>query len=140
MRTIKSCGVLLVKGRPPREFLLMRHADRLDLPKGHIEPGESDLECALREMEEETGIPRQRVEIDLEFRFTTEYLVRPKRFQYEPCLKTCIIFLGLVSDDTTIVTTEHLGYEWWRWNPPHRIQVNTIDPLLTALEEFLRSR
>ncbi|MEL7161300.1 MAG: NUDIX domain-containing protein, partial [Bacteroidota bacterium] len=30
--------------------------NRWDLPKGHVDPGETNLECALRELEEETGV------------------------------------------------------------------------------------
>ncbi len=55
MSDVKSCGIIVFK-RDPLEFLLMRHPTRWDLPKGHVDPGETDLECALRELEEETGI------------------------------------------------------------------------------------
>ena len=56
MSDVKSCGFLLVRGEPIREFLLMRHADRWDLPKGHVDAGETEMECALRELAEETGV------------------------------------------------------------------------------------
>lgn len=55
----KSCGVLpyrVVSGR--REFLLIfeAYSKCWSLPKGHIEMGESDIQAALRELEEETGL------------------------------------------------------------------------------------
>lgn len=34
--------------------------------------------------------------------------------------------------------TEHGGHEWVRWNPPHEIQKNTIDPLLKATHEHFK--
>ncbi len=37
-------------------LLMIRCRDRWDLPKGHIETGESAVEAALREVREETGI------------------------------------------------------------------------------------
>ena len=37
-------------------WLMIRCRDRWDLPKGHIEAGESAVEAALREVREETGI------------------------------------------------------------------------------------
>lgn len=37
-------------------FLFIEKKGRLDLPKGHIEPGEEAGECALREVSEECGI------------------------------------------------------------------------------------
>ena len=37
--------------------------DKWALPKGHIEPGESKQEAALREIEEETGIPQSDLQL-----------------------------------------------------------------------------
>lgn len=55
----KSCGVLpyrITNGK--REFLLVfeAYSKCWSLPKGHIEMGESDIQAALRELEEETGL------------------------------------------------------------------------------------
>lgn len=38
------------------ESLMMYRRGRWDLPKGHVEPFESDEVCAVREVEEETGV------------------------------------------------------------------------------------
>jgi bis(5'-nucleosidyl)-tetraphosphatase len=132
----KSCGFLIVRGDPVREFLLMRHADRWDLPKGHVDPGETDLECAYRELIEETGIAKADIDVLDGFRFTTHYQVRGKRDGklYD---KTLILFLGRLKRDVPIQVSEHLGHEWFAWNPPHRIQSFTIDAVLAELEQFL---
>ena len=53
---VNAAGMLLFALESPPKFLLMRHRDRWDLPKGHAEPGETLLATALRETEEETGI------------------------------------------------------------------------------------
>jgi len=138
MNQPRSCGVLIVRGRPVREVLLMCHADRYDLPKGHVDSGETDLQCALRELEEETGIAAADVEIDPEFRFTTQYMVCNERTNHQEVEKTLVMFLGyLQRDEVSIVLTEHKGFEWIRWNPPHQNQQNTIDPLLQHLAEHL---
>ena len=55
----KSCGVLpyrMVSGQ--QEFLLVfeTYSKCWSLPKGHIEAGESDVQTALRELFEETGL------------------------------------------------------------------------------------
>ncbi len=42
-------------------FLFIEKKGKLDLPKGHIEPGEEPETCALREVEEETGINGQKI-------------------------------------------------------------------------------
>jgi len=38
------------------KYLFIEKKGKLDLPKGHIEPGEEPESCALREVEEECGI------------------------------------------------------------------------------------
>jgi ADP-ribose pyrophosphatase len=136
MPELKSCGVLIIRGEPIREFLLMRHADRWDLPKGHVDPGETEIQCALRELREETGIQATDLELIDGFRFETHYQVRAKKSDriYE---KTLVIFLGRLRRDASIAVTEHVGYKWFAWNPPHRIQAWTIDPLLAEVERFM---
>lgn len=139
MSDLKSCGVLIVRGEPVQQFLLMRHADRWDLPKGHVDPGETDRECALRELVEETGIAERDLVLDPDFRFQQQYLVCNQRTGGEPRLKTLVVFLGRLAREVPIVVTEHLGYEWFDWEPPHAIQAQTIDPLLACLAEHLQS-
>ncbi len=54
MPKIRSAGgIIYNKGK----YLLLHYdAGHWDLPKGMIEPGETELKCARREIEEETGI------------------------------------------------------------------------------------
>jgi 8-oxo-dGTP pyrophosphatase MutT (NUDIX family) len=50
-----SCGVIL----HDHEKMVIGHATntkRFDIPKGGIDEGESELDCAIREVQEETGI------------------------------------------------------------------------------------
>ena len=136
MPEIKSCGVIVFR-REPLSFLLMRHPTRWDLPKGHTEPGETDRQCALRELEEETGIAADDLELDRNFCFEHHYAVRDRRHPGQICDKTLLIYLGWLQRDVEIVPTEHVGYEWFSWNPPHRIQSTTIDPLLAEVAEYL---
>ena len=140
MRKIMSCGVLIVRGDPVEQFLIMEHKKRLDLPKGHVDSGETELECALRELVEETAIDAQDIELVDGFRFEHRYFVRPKRFNKEKCEKTLVVFMARLVRDVNIVVTEHEGYRWVDWNPPHKIQEQTIDPLLEHAESFLRER
>jgi bis(5'-nucleosidyl)-tetraphosphatase len=133
----KSCGILCFRDKPDRAFLLMRHADRLDLPKGHIEPGETEIQCALREFEEETGLSRAHLTLDPDFRFETSYMTRVERDHYKPVEKSVVIFLAeITSDIQPVIVSEHVGYVWQPWKPPHTIQAGTIDPLLRAVETF----
>lgn len=146
MPKMRSCGFLLfadVAGS--RHFLLMKHGRRYDLPKGHVESGETDRECALREVQEETGIEADAIHVDSRFSYAETYYPVYKRLGGKTVEKTLRIFIGHINDtaarDPTgfpvVRRTEHGAHEWVKWNPPHHIQKNTIDPLLkTANEHF----
>jgi 8-oxo-dGTP pyrophosphatase MutT (NUDIX family) len=77
-------GVILRQGRGGRPELLLVHRPRYDdwtLPKGKANRGESDEACAVREVEEETGL---RCELGDEVA-VSEYedsAGRPKRVRY----------------------------------------------------------
>ncbi|MFT5300388.1 MAG: bis(5'-nucleosidyl)-tetraphosphatase [Mariniblastus sp.] len=136
MARLKSCGFLIFREDPTPSFLLMRHPDRWDLPKGHIDPGETNLECALRELFEETGITQDDIEVDPEFKHKNKYTVKYKKSDGEPKKKKLVIYLARLTCDVEIKLTEHEGFEWIPWNPPHQIQEKTIDPVLTELADF----
>ena len=138
IRTAKACGVLVIRDKPRLSFLLMRHPTRYDVPKGHVEPGESETECALRELQEETGISPADICVDAKFRFETSYLI-PATAKSPPIQKSVVIFLGRLLRDVEIQTSEHSGFLWVDWQPPHQIQPETIDALLAALEPVLSS-
>lgn len=57
---VKAAGGLVENERG--ESLMMYRRGRWDLPKGHLEPFESDEVCAVREVEEETGIEGLEIE------------------------------------------------------------------------------
>ncbi|CAF5149180.1 unnamed protein product, partial [Rotaria magnacalcarata] len=46
LRQVKSCGFFVMRSN--QSFLLMKHKNRYDLPKGHMEPGETEQQTALR--------------------------------------------------------------------------------------------
>jgi 8-oxo-dGTP pyrophosphatase MutT (NUDIX family) len=50
----------LVKHKSGR-YLFIEKKGKLDLPKGHIEPGEKPEKCALREVKEECGIKGHKI-------------------------------------------------------------------------------
>lgn len=140
MPETKACGFLIVQGDPIESFLLMRHKDRWDLPKGHVDAGEDEMTCALRELEEETGIHSNEIMVDPDFRFTLQYVVNyKKRMGGVTALKTAVYFLATLTNEVKLKLTEHQGAEWFSWNPPHAIQQQTIDPLLAAVAQHLKS-
>lgn len=129
-QVVEAAGMLLIAKETPPKFLLMRHRDRWDLPKGHAEVGETILATALRETEEETGVPANAIAVDPDFRFILEYTVTYKNLGERA--KRVTYFLGYLAQVLPIVLTEHEDYQWWSWPQTKSIQAQTIDPLLKA--------
>lgn len=57
---VRAAGGIVVA--PHGEVVMIRRSGHWDLPKGHIEAGESAEVCAVREIEEETGVAGAKIE------------------------------------------------------------------------------
>ena len=135
--SVYSSGYLVFRYFDRPQFLLMRHQDRWDLPKGHLDAGETKKQAALRELEEETGLASSQIWTDPDFVFEHRYWVSLRKTPAQQALKELTVYLGFLLDQVPIRCTEHLGHQWWDWSPPHRIQAQTIDPLLEQVNEHL---
>lgn len=135
--SVKAAGVILMTETSPAKFLLMRHKDRWDLPKGHCDGEETYLETAHREMEEETGILASECRFAPDFQFDIEYEVTYRKHPGKIFKKKIRYFLAWIPDVVRIDLTEHVGFEWMTWAPPHDIQTQTINPLLAAVQKHL---
>jgi len=51
-----SCGVVVTNGEQLLAIIPWGKKNNLDLPKGHIDAGETEAQCAARELQEETGL------------------------------------------------------------------------------------
>ena len=58
-------GVVQFDGK----ILVISKYNKYDLPKGHVEHGETDKETALREVEEETGVKNLNIVKDLAYTY-----------------------------------------------------------------------
>ena len=58
MRREKSCGAVLFRDLSGERIFLVLHSTQghWTLCKGHVEPGETEQETAMREIREETGL------------------------------------------------------------------------------------
>jgi 8-oxo-dGTP pyrophosphatase MutT (NUDIX family) len=119
------------------ECLLMRHPGRYDLPKGHQQAGESDLQTALRELAEETGLQAEQITLWPVFRYEETYSVPYTRFAGAMVEKTIVIFAAWLAQDSPIQTSEHASYEWVALTPNPTRQTQTINPLLMQLHHTL---
>ena len=107
----KSCGaVLFTRDGGSIRYVLIRQTNGVyGFPKGHMEPGETERETALREIREEVGLEPTLFE---GFCATESYEI-PSRFSK----KTVAYFLGEFSGQTPMIQqteltgVELLGYE-----------------------------
>lgn len=108
MRYIKSCGFIVYKEENNENFYLIikSHNGDVGFPKGHMEPGENELQTAIRELKEETGID---VDTIYDFRYQIEYSLPRVR----DAKKQTVYFLGkCASDDIIIQETEVASAEF----------------------------
>ena len=84
----KSCGALVFcKDQDSLQFLLLKSqfGGHWSFPKGHMESGESEVQTALREVREETGLS---IHLIGGFRQCVEYYTKPN------IKKQVVYFLG----------------------------------------------
>ena len=103
-----SAGVIIYTVKNGRRYyLFLKHNGWLDMPKGHIEKGETAEEAALRETKEESGIDAILLP---HFRHDVNYwFMRGK----QKVKKKVTFFIAKVPNDIKVkVSWEHEGYEW----------------------------
>ena len=93
------------------EFLLLRHSNggHWGFPKGRIEPGETELEAALRETREETGLAGSDLEIVPDLRLETYYAFARDG---HPVSKSAVYFAARVAGGTVVCSEEHSDAQW----------------------------
>lgn len=103
----KSCGAIVYrKFHGNTEILLIKHVNsgHWSFPKGHVEKGETEVETALREIKEETGID---VIIDPTFRETVSYY--PKK----DTQKLVVYFIGKAKNHDFVPQKEEISEIKW---------------------------
>ena len=103
----KSCGVIPFRYRSgEKEYLVLLQTNNCwSFPKGHMEPGETEEETALRELKEETGLTADLIP---GIRILTEYDMHNRR------RKQVALFPGEVQGEVTLQPSEIRDYRWVR--------------------------
>jgi len=102
----KSCGVLPYRiENGQRQFLLVfeTFSKCWSIPKGHVEAGETDMQTAIRELYEETGLTAN---LDISQSASIEYPISSF------ARKEVVFYLGQVIGEPTVREGEIDKYKW----------------------------
>lgn len=129
MRYIKSCGFVAYRRiENENHYLIIKSLNGdVGFPKGHMEVGESELETAIRELKEETGIE---VDVIKGFRYAVEYPL----LKIPDKIKQTVYFLGkcvlcdIVCQETEVAEACFLPYK-------EAIKVLTFEETKSILKE-----
>jgi bis(5'-nucleosidyl)-tetraphosphatase len=108
----KSCGVVLLNSN---KVLLLQHPDTAtnghwDFPKGHVEKGEDEIQTALRELKEETGIGNVKIMEDFHHLISYNLLKEGKIIS-----KEVVFFLGITNQEKVSISSEHQNFVWLQY-------------------------
>jgi putative (di)nucleoside polyphosphate hydrolase len=97
------------------------------MPQGGLDPGEDPLEGALRELEEETGIPRDKVEIlarcaeRLLYDLPDDLLGKVWKGKWRGQCQTWFLARFLGEDEDVNLATPEPEFRAWKWADPQEL-------------------
>lgn len=135
MKKEKSAGFLIFRRDGERiEYLFLKNKDRFDVPKGLQKLNESEIETALRELEEETGL--KDVKVMPFFKKKVEYFYK---WNGEKIKKEVVYFLGETKTKEIKISGEHDGYVWMsKEEALSRLKYENLKELVELAERFIK--
>lgn len=129
----KSCGAIVYrKFHGNTEILLIRHikSGYWSFPKGHTENGESEVETAMREIKEETGLD---VYVDTGFRETVTF--SPRR----ETTKTVVYFVARAKNYNYTPQEEEISDIRWVEidKAPHQLTYDNDKLIVSKAKAFI---
>ena len=117
MEPVRAAGFIIYRKTPEIQFLLLQcsQAKHWSPPKGHVDPGESDYETALRETVEESGFSQEMLKIITDFKVELNYEVKSRRTQHELVPKVVTYWLAELMDfekNVVKLSHEHQDFKW----------------------------
>lgn len=131
----RSAGFLIFRKEGDKiKYLFLKNKGRFDVPKGLQKSNESELETALRELEEETGL--KDIKVMPFFKKKVEYFYK---WDNEIIKKEVVYFLGETKTKEVKVSEEHDGYVWMdKEEALSKLKYESLKDLVGTAEKFIK--
>ncbi len=137
----KSSGFIIYRKEKNDVFyLLLKYPPREEgkeywgFPKGHLENDEDLLEAAIRELEEETGIKKNEIDIK-KFKKWIKYFFKRES---KNVFKIVVYFLAETKKESVELSSEHLDYKWVNYaEAKEMISFSNTEKVLSAANDII---
>ena len=124
-----AAGIMLVNAEN-RVFVGQRLDNKLEawqMPQGGLDPGEAPLAGALRELEEETGVTADLVELiarakeELLYDLPADLVPKLWKGRYRGQRQSWFLMRFLGRDEQVRIQTKHPEFRAWKWAEPFEL-------------------
>lgn len=138
MRLIHSAGIVIYKYDPvtnERLYILLQYLKGYwDFAKGKLEPGETAIEAAIREVKEETNLD---IDIHPGFEETLDYFFKERN---GPVHKYVTFFVGEAKSSDVVMSWEHINFLWLPYQAAlDQLNFENAKEILRKAEHFLQN-
>lgn len=133
----ESAGIITFIKEDHEVLYLVLHylSGHWDFAKGKLEAGETKIDAASRELQEETGLTAQ---IIPGFQESLKYVFKERGKLIE---KTVTFFVGQTDAQTVKLSREHVGYLWLPYEQAHaKLTYKNAQEILKNADLFLKMR
>ncbi|MBV9840791.1 MAG: RNA pyrophosphohydrolase [Sphingomonadaceae bacterium] len=141
-----AAGIMLLNAEN-KVFVGQRIDNKLEawqMPQGGLDPDEAPEQAALRELEEETGIRPEHVEIiatapeELLYDLPADMIPRLWKGQYRGQRQTWFLMRFTGTDADVHIDTAHPEFRAWKWAEPSELPDMIVPFKRTLYENVLR--
>lgn len=137
----KSAGAIIFHKNKEVKYLLLHYPsgakapkEYWDLPKGHIEKGEKEIDTVKREVKEETGL--ENIEIIGGFKEWIKYFFK---FKGKTIFKIVTFYLARTKTKNVKISGEHIGYKWLPYEEAlEQLTFQNAKDILKKSNQFLK--
>jgi len=144
MKKEKSAGAIIFRLEKKQPLYLLLHypssekskKEYWDLPKGHIEEGETEKQTVQREVQEETGLLA--IELFEGFREEIHYWFQ---WQGEKISKTVAFYVAETKQKEITISKEHIGFSWLAYEEAlQKLTYENAKTILTKAHDFVLTK